>query len=41
MINIYRFNFKKFIKNLIIKLNDVFIKSIKNYFRNIKVKCLM
>ena len=39
MINIYRFNFKKFIKNLIIKSNNVFIKNIKNRFKNIKVKC--
>ena len=39
MINIYRFNFKKFVKNLIIELNNVFIKNARNRFKNVKVKC--
>ena len=38
-INIYRFDFKEFIKNLIIELNNVFVKSAKNRFKGVKVKC--
>ena len=37
----YRFNFKKYNKNLIIKSRDVFIENIKNRFKNIKIKCLI
>ena len=38
MINTYRFNFKEFIKNLIIKSNNVFVKSAKNRFKDVKPK---
>ena len=40
-INTHRFNFKEFIKDLIIKSSDVFIKSVKNRFKDIKIKYLM
>ena len=39
MINIYYFDFKEFIKDLIIKLNDIFIKNVKNRLKDIKIKC--
>ena len=41
MINIYHFNLKKFVKNLIIESNNVFINNVKNRFKDIKIKCSM
>ena len=41
MIIIYRFDFKEFIKHLIIELNDILIENTKNRFENIKIKSLM
>ena len=38
MINIYYFDFKEFVKDLIIESSDVFVKNIKNRFKNVKVK---
>ena len=38
---INNFNFKKLIKNLIIKLSDILIKSIKNYFKYIEISYLI
>ena len=41
MIIINDFNFKEFIQYLIIKLYNVFIKHVKNNFKNIKIKYLI
>ena len=37
--NIYYFDFKEFIKNLIIDSNDVFIENAKNRPKDVKIQC--